>query len=1537
MLKKQLLEKTNREKSVSQLSFGERSLLFLYLNSPESSAYNVSFAVRIISEFNAEAAKKSFQKLLNKHSALRTNYKISDNNVVREVHGYKDIRFEIVDVGNLNEEEVRTLIEEEHRKPFDLENGDIIRVFVFKKSEKDSILLFNMHHIAADGWSLGILLEEFIGEYVNETLGRPSLTKPVKKNYPDFIKRQLDFVESAEGKKQLNYWQEELKDDLTTLSLDTDFPRPAVQTYNGATEHFQIDKRTSEKLKQISRDEGSTLIVALLTAYAVFLHRYSGQNEITIGLATAGRGKSEFDELVGYLINPVAIRISFDEDVSFTEIMQQVKVKVRQAISNEDYPFALLVEKLLHKRDASRAPVFQTFFGLQKFVGNDVLQELIVPGNENEVYEWEGLKVSPYIIKQQDGQFDITIEFVEGKNGFSGALKFNKDLFEAKRIVRMKEHFLNMLNDVAVYPEKKISKLNLISEKERSLIIEEWNKTDFDYSGFDCVHNVFDNEALKRPEAIAVEFENEMMTYCELKEKSNQLANYLVNAGVNNNSLVGLCMERSMDMIVCILGILKAGGAYIPIDTSYPSDRIEHMLNDSGAKFILTHKQILAERKSSARIIYIDEETEKIEAEQKDFKSNVSFEDIAYVIYTSGSTGMPKGVMITHRALSNHMFWMKNVFGFNSSDAVLQKTPFSFDASVWEFYAPLMTGGRLVIAKPEGHMDMPYMIELIIKKSVTVLQLVPSLLKMLLEENGIKNCRSLKNVFCGGEALSKELCDKLFEKLDVNFYNLYGPTEVTIDSVYHKCSKDSENERIPIGKPVYNVHAYILDKYMNPVPVGVTGELYLGGMSVSKGYLNNEHLTNERFVADIFRDMNSKLYRTGDLVRYRENGLIDFAGRSDSQVKFRGFRIELGEIESKLLGNEKVKNVAVILREDKPGVQRLVAYIEAGSSETIQTDELKKFVRRSLPEYMIPQSFVFMNELPKTPNGKIDKNALPEPESTFAGNNIVQPRNEVEKILLEIWKQLLGVREIGINDNFFELGGDSIISIQIISRASQSGIKLSPKQMFLHQTIAELAAVAETSNAVSEHSDSEGEVSLTPIQKWFFERKIPDVNHYNHSTLLKIPKGLDEKILEESVQQLMNRHDVFRLRFKEKNAGWIQYYSGMKEFKNVFKVVDIGETQTQSIGECIRKDIQVCQKEINIVNGPLMQVRLYRTPDEEDRLLVMIHHIIVDGISWRIILEDLSELYIKKNSVKEIKTDSFKSWSERLRAYSVGEELKSEAAYWRELLEKKFDKPVRDFDSDNDAIATELQVVREMNEDMTKSLLKEASRAYNTKINDLLLTALGMALCECFGGRKYLVEMEGHGREEVIGGDFSRTAGWFTSIFPVGIEINDNINIEASIKSVKETLHRIPHNGIGFGILKYSDSDNELKKSGSVSTQAEIVFNYLGQFNNKISDDSAWKFGNTPLILNQHDEGKRCHLIEINSIVSGGKFRIEFAFSKNVFRIETIDNLAANFIRSLQNIIQHCTSAESTGYTPSDFSAAGLDQHELDNLIANLN
>lgn len=926
--------------NVYPLSHGQKALWFLQQLDPLSSAYNQIFTSRIYGNINVKNFRLSFEEILDRHPSLRTTFPKLDEEPIQQVHQEKKVDFQQVDASDWSQPELYLSVYQESQRPFDLEHESVMRVRLFTYSREEHIFLLTIHHIATDGWSLDIILSELSKLYQAQQDGSQASLPILKNSYSDYVYFQNKKLEGSEGEKLWNYWQDRLKGELPRLNLHTDKPRPPIQTYNGASHNFQLSSQLTQKLKQLAISSDATLYMILLAAFEVLLYRYTGQEDILVGSPIAGRLQSQFRGIVGYFANMLVLQGDLSNNPSFEQVIAQVRQTVLEALSHQDYPFGLLIQKLQPHRDPSRSPIFQVSFSLQKLQESQNLQNLFID-EIGILVDWGGLKLGSFQMPQQVGQFDLGLEIFESEESLCSVFKYNTDLFNRQTIERLSSHFLLLLEAIVVNPEFSITQLPLLTEPERQQLLYEWNDTTVDFPSDLCVHQLLEQQVEQTPEAIAVVFEDEHLTYQELNQKANQLAHYLQSLGVEPDVPVGICLERSLEMVIALLGVLKAGGAYIPLDPTYPQERLIFMLEDSQTSVLLTHSSVTKWAMTlDVQVVLLDQLQEHIAAQPRTSpESAVSPENLAYVIYTSGSTGTPKGVLNSHSGLVNRICWMQSSYQLNYTERVLQKTPFSFDVSVWEFLWPLMSGSCLVIAKPEGQRDNKYLSELIVHECVTTLHFVPSMLQVFLKHSEIKENHSLQRVFCSGETLSFTLKEQFFGVLQrVELHNLYGPTEAAIDVTSFKCKLGGNS--VPIGRPIANTQIYLLDALMQPVPIGTTGEIYIGGVGVARGYLNQPELTARKFIQDPFSDSpGARLYRTGDLGRYRPDGNLEYIGRIDNQVKLRGFRIELGEIEAALAQHSTVMQAVVIAQGESADNKHLVAYVVANLENAVVQPE----------------------------------------------------------------------------------------------------------------------------------------------------------------------------------------------------------------------------------------------------------------------------------------------------------------------------------------------------------------------------------------------------------------------------------------------------------------------------------------------------------------------------------------------------------------------------------------------------------------------
>ncbi|MEB3282827.1 MAG: amino acid adenylation domain-containing protein [Lyngbya sp.] len=1516
------------------LSFAQQRQWFLSQFEPNNPFYNIPVAIRLQGTLNITILKQTFSEVIHRHEVLRTAFHTIDGKPQLSISETCELDLPIIDLSQLSETKKQATIEQflfaETQQHFDLGSSPLFRIKLLRLKEQEHILLLAFHHIISDGWSMGVLLHELSTLYQAFLNQEPFPLEELPIQYVDFASWQRQWLKGELLENQLSYWRQKLQDAPTLSQLPTDRIRPAIQTVQGASYTFKISQQLLEGLKILSQQSGSTLFITLLTAFYTLIHRYTGNEDFIIGSPIANRNRAEIEKLIGFFVNTLALRVNLSGNPTFEELLQRVRQVSLEAYAHQDLPFEQLLEELKISRSLSYTPLFQIMFVLQ----NAPLKEV----------KFSDLSWSPVEIPRQTAKFDLTLSLTETDEQIVAIFEYNTDLFEQNTISRLAEHFQNLLEAIIVNPEQKISELTLLNQDEKQQILVEWNQTQTNYPREATIHQLFEQQVEQYPDAIALTYAEQQLTYRELNIKANQIAHYLRKIGTKTDTLIGICMERSLETFVSILGILKAGSAYVFLEKNYPQERLEFILEDTQVSAIIT--DLNSKNFEALNIPILNLEKNDWQILSQESSSNpihqVTAENLAYVMYTSGSTGKPKGVCIPHRGVVR-LVKENNYVNFNTEEIFLQAAPLPFDASTFEIWGALLNGGRIVILP--NH--QPYLNELgeIIKQyNITTLWLTAGLFHLMVDEQ-LESFKNVRKLLAGGDILSVIHVNKLLTGFpDCKLVNGYGPTESTTFACCYSMTNVAQiSQFLPIGYPISNTQIYVLDRYLHPVPTGVPGELYIGGDGLARGYLNRPDLTAEKFIPNPFNPQSTshRLYKTGDLVRYKQDGTLEYLGRLDNQVKVRGFRIELGEIEAVFNQHSAVKDVAVITDNQRVN-KRLIAYVVLDeNSEAIQNQslnilsQLRAFITEKLPDYMIPALFVPIESLPLTSNGKVDYRALSqrellqlEPQSEF-----VNPQTAIEMKLAEIWSEIIQVERIGIHDNFFEIGGDSILAIQIISKASKVGIQLTPKQIFQYQTIAELAAIATVEKAInSEQGLITGSVPLTPIQSWFFENHNQDISHFNQAIFLEFKESFDIATLEKTIQQLLIHHDALRLQFEQTELGWEQTitYPNSEIPLTYFDLSNLPEPEQN---QALEFTVNEVHKSLNLLTGSLVRVALLNLGcDRGYRLLFVIHHLAVDGLSWRILLEDFKTIYEQIKNAKEIdlslKTTSIKQWSNALQEYANSELIQQSQNYWLTIIDQQIDSLPVDYCRGKNTVKTSETVTISLSLEKTQALLKDVPSAYNTQINDILLTALTQTISTWTGQNYLLVDLENHGRESLLNDlNLSRTVGWFTSIFPMLLELNTT-DLGESIKTIKEQLRQVPNSGMGYGILRYlAASESKIPNS-----KAEICFNYLGQFDQMLSS-SMMGVASESSGQARSSKQTRAYLLEINGLIIQGKLKFHWTYSKNFHHRTTIEKLAMDFREALNQLINHCCSPEAGGYTPSDFSLAELDQNQLNQVL----
>jgi len=1934
-------------------SFSQQRLWFFSQLEPGNPFYNMPAAVLLKGSLNVETLKRSFQETVRRHEALRTTFCTVDGKPVQVIHPTLNFALPVTDLRELppakREAEVQKLTAEAALQHFNLAKGPLLRANLLHLDSEEYILLLTLHHIVFDGWSIGVLLRELAALYEAFSTGKPSPLSELPIQYADFAVWQREWLGGDRARIDLAYWKQQLEGAPPLLELPTDRPRPSVQTYRGAKHSFLLSKALTEALNSLSRKENVTLFMTLLAAFKTLLYRYTGQADIVVGAPIANRNRAELEELIGFFVNTLVLRTDLSDTPTFRELLARIREVTLEAYAHQDLPLEQLMEELQPQRDLSYNPLFQVSF---------VLQNAPLP-----IQHLPGMTLTVLEVDNQTSKFDLAVNLEEKPDGISANFEYSTDLFDAATICRMAGHFQTLLEEIAANPDRCIEELPLLTENERYQLLRGWNDAPVDYPRDRCIHQLFEQQAERTPDAVAVVFEDQKLTYRELNERANKLAHYLQQLGVQPEVLVGICVERSLEAIVGLLGILKAGGAYVPLDPTYPKERLSFMLEETQVSVLLTQAHLAESLPAhQAHLICLDSDWEIIAQHGEENPAPlVTSSNLAYIIYTSGSTGKPKGASVTQRGVVR-LVKGSNYANLSAEEVFLQLAPISFDAATFEIWGSLLNGARLVVM-PAHTPSLQELGQAIRQNQITTLWLTAGLFHLMVDEQ-LEDLKQVQQLLAGGDILSVSHVLKLLrEAKGCRLINGYGPTENTTFTCCYSITDASQIvNSVSIGCPISNTQVYILDSLLQPVPIGVPGELYIAGDGLARGYFKRPELTARAFISNPFSDEpDARLYKTGDRARYLPDGNIEYLGRIDSQVKIRGYRIELGEIEETLRHHPAVQDAAAIARDDGSGNKRLVAYVVQnadfkGTNETVAGSEwdaerisnwqsvfndtyrqtpsdrdgifnivgwnssytdlplsetemrewldltierilalqpqrvleigcgtglllfriaphcaqywgadfsqialdsieqqlrsgehnlpqvkllqkeaqdfegiepesfdlviinsvvqyfpsadyllrvlsqaakvvrkggsifigdvrnlallkafhlsvqlhqasddlpvahllqrvqkriaqeqelvlnpgffsafkrqfpnissvqvqpkhgkfcneltmfrydvilrvgqetgqiypptmngwidwqqqeltlksarqlleetqpealgfrrvpnarlnsemkalellsldsapqtagqlkevlqsldpesginpealselahelqysveiswlngspdgsydaifykaiapsfsqtsafsrkalnafannplqgkanrelvpqLREYLQEKLPEYMVPAVFVMLESLPLTPNGKVDRKALPAPdrdrpelEEAFAA-----PSTAIEKIMAEIWAQVLGLEQVGIDDNFFELGGDSILSIQVISKANQAGFRITPKQLFQHQTIAQLAAVADTAHIPqSEQGLIIGEVPLTPIQHWFFEQNLSDPHHWNQAVLLELRQPLEPALIESVLQELLKHHDALRLRFARGESGWQQELANPDEVAP-FTCIDLSSLPPEEREAAFQTAATQLQASLNLSEGPLLRAALFDLGKHQpNRLLLAIHHLAVDGVSWRILIEDFQTAYgqISRDETVALppKTTSFKQWAERLHEWARSPELQGEFDYWFALSHQPTSPLPIDFPTAANLVASEKTVSVALSVEETKLLLQEVPAAYRTQINDVLLTALAQAFERWTGNNSLLLDLEGHGREDIFEGvDLSRTIGWFTAVFPVLLNLDKPSDLGAALKSVKEQLRAVPNRGLGCGVLGYLN--REIAENLHKLPRAEVNFNYLGQFDQVLPQSSLLMLSSEPSGPIRSPRGNRRYLLEINGFIASSKLQLDWTYSENIHRRESIENLATDFIESLRSLIQYCQSPDAGGCTPSDFAEfkwSQWGQDDLDNITA---
>ncbi|MFE9635252.1 amino acid adenylation domain-containing protein [Streptomyces sp. NPDC006463] len=1522
------------------LSYAQRRLWFLDRLESSAATYHLPYALHLRGDLDRDALREALADLAARHESLRTLFPETDGVPRQEVLEPAEARLALT-VARTSPAELPAALAAAAARGFDLAGDLPLRADLFVLGEDEQVLLLTVHHIAADGWSMVPLGRDLAAAYEARAKGRAPQWLPLPVQYADYSLWQHELLGDGGDpesllSRQLDFWKAALAGSPDLLELPTDRPRPAIAGYRGATHAFTVPAALGLRVQALARETRSTPFMVLQAALAVLLSRLGAGEDIPLGGAVAGRQDEALDELVGFFVNTLVLRTDVSGDPTFRELLGRVREWDLAAFAHQDVPFERVVDAVSPERSQARHPLFQVMLVLQ----NTAAADLRLPGFETRTRR----------VDTGAAKFDLAFELTEHPGGgIEGLVEYATDLFDAETVAGIAARLVRLLDALTAAPGEPVGSLDILEPAERQRLLGEWSGETATAEAL-TVPELFARRVAADPQAPALIGEGLVLSAAELDARANRLAHHLAERGIGPESLVALALPRSsVELVVATLAVWKAGGAYLPVDPAYPADRIAYMLDDARPALVL------ATLATSDRL---PEDTAAVLQDELDLSSYADAAPAAavmphhpaYVIYTSGSTGRPKGVVVPHAGVANLLATQAGRFGAGPGSRVLQFASPSFDAAFWELCMGLLSGAALVVAGSDGLLPGEPLAATLTAHRVTHATLPPVVLAAMEADPRLLPGGTLVSA---GEALSGELVARW--SADRNLFNAYGPTETTVCASIGGPLR--EPVAPPIGTAVVGSRLWVLDSRLRPVPQGVLGELYVAG-PLARGYLGRPGLSAERFVASPYGPPGERMYRTGDLARWRADGQLEYAGRADDQVKVRGFRIELGEIEAALARHEDTGQVAVVVREDQPGVKQLVAYVVPRPDHTADPVTLRAHVGLSLPDYMVPAAVVVLDAFPQTPNGKLDRKALPAPDLSAASGGR-QAGTEREAILCGLFRDLLNLASVGVDDSFFDLGGDSIMSIQLVSRARQAGLLIAPGEVFTHKTVAALAQAAGTTESapVPIAGSGTGRVPATPIVHWLRERGGP-IGRFHQSMLLHTPADLTEERLVSAVQCLLDHHDALRARLlrDEEWALDVPEPGTVRAAALVRRTEAASNDAPHALRAQIAAEADAAAGRLDPDAGVMLQAVWFDAgPGRAGRLLLVVHHLVVDGVSWRILVPDLAaacEALAKgaEPAPPPVPTP-LRAWSTELAAAAPGRE--DELSLWQRQLTG--DDPVlgsRRLDLSRDLSAAERTVVRTLPAEHTAAVLSEVPAAYHAGVNDVLLTAFAIAVADWRtrrgkgGDTAVLVDLEGHGREDVVAGaDLSRTVGWFTSLYPVRLDPGAGSRgalrtggpaASEALKRVKEQLRALPDSGIGYGMLRHLVADPRLPQPPA----PQLGFNYLGRFPAAAHADEPWTAAPEADLLGGGADPAMplTHELELNALTQdhpdGPRLLATWSFAGELFSEAEVADLADTWFRALAVLADHARAPEAGGHTPSDLTLVSLSQAEIDLLEA---
>lgn len=1518
------------------LSFAQERLWFLHKFGGREgglgSTYNVAAAVRLRGALDGEAVRRAVAEIIRRHSILRSVFIEEQSGVVQRVER-DGAALRCVDLSAVpsSERESATgeFIAREAAHVFKLEGQVLVRFSLVRLAQTTHCFVCVLHHLVTDGWSMGVLFREFAALYQAFAQARPSPLADLPVQYADFAVHQRHTMTRERLAHDLKFWQEHLAGAPASIELPLDHPRPADQSYRGAVHHFEFGAELTVALKRLAVATNSSLFMVLLAGYAKLLSSYCGQSDIVIGTPVANRDRDEVEPLIGLFSNYIPLRINVAGELTVLELIARVRRLTLQCYEHQHVPFEKLVEAVKPQRERGLSPLFQVALVLQN-----------LPDAPQAV---AGLEIERITIERDTAKLDLSILLEEIDGALHVEIEYCDQLFNVSTARRFARHLTRTYEAMVESPDRRIDELTLHDPAEQAAIVRRLSRCDVRHPRHELIHEWFTAQAAICPSTVAVVDGLQSLTYAELARRASQLARHLAALGVKPDTAVGVCLPRSVDLIIAVLAVLEAGAAYVPLDSAHPPQRLARMLDGVGARLVVTNTQILPRLPQLPHAVCLDRDAERIQSyEDAPLQIAMATAQLAYVIYTSGSSGEPKGVMVPHTAVC-HLVAALGVAVYDVYDGpvnVALVAPVVFDASVQQIFGSLLNGHTLYIVDEQARTSGARLLEFLDRHEITVVDATPSMFRLLLEAGlGTGEHSRIAHLLIGGEALPSQLIEQLHaqdHQHRITVTNLYGLTECGVDSTFKSVGPREAvaSAFVPIGRPLPNTRLYIVDDAGQPAPVGVPGEIWIGGPSLARGYVGNASLSAMAFRPDRF-EAGSRLYASGDRGRWTDAGEIEFLGRADGQVKVRGYRIELGEVEVALQSHSGVAAAAVAVARADLAHAQLYAYVVAVDTPPTVADLRSHLVER-LPSYMIPSAFMILPSLPLNSSGKVDRARLPTMplrRQLEQGVDFQAPSNAREKLVAKLWAEVLDGERIGLNDNFFALGGDSIKALQVVSKGAKYGWRVELRDIFTQSSLAALAARIEPLRERLDHATPVfgGEIPLGPVQTAFLVDYPGPKEHFHQALLLAPDEAMLAEPLEQAVAAVIRHHDALRLRYKQVDEQWVQELVALGEVAatEVVNLADVGDPQAQ-----MHDHASARMARTDLAHGPLFCATLYRMA-AGDRLLLAAHHLVVDGVSWRILVEDLHSAYVQALAGTDIAlapvTDAYGNWAMAMRSAAQAMD-DAQRAYWeRAQADAGATLPL----DHPHAVAMRQDRAEHrltLREDLTQDLLTKAHDAYATRMPDLLIAALGRALVEWGKARRWQVLVESHGRDvSWQGADLSRTVGWFTARYPVTVDFSVCEDVGRQIKAAKELMRGVPQGGAGYEAGKYL-AGTVARRHGALPA---IAFNYLGQLGSDLRT-ANWRWVDEDAGHVVAADAPLVHDLEIIGFVMNARMHLAIGYARTRFEAATIAALGDSLQMALADIVRHTCTKQESELTPSDIDYDGFDIDALDSFVRNL-